>query len=101
MTILRRDRACASGGRPAAGRALWHGDVCHFAIEVTGAKQLPACIHGHLDDAARYIVGPRGLLAGAGGKTCSSFSFDARVERLRRTADALYLDNGATYRGKS
>src|SRR5208283_4444335 len=35
--------------------ALWHGDVCHFAIVVEGVKK-PVRIHGHLDDASRYAT---------------------------------------------
>jgi len=36
--------------------ALWHGDVCHFAI-LSGGANKPVRIHGHLDDASRYVTG--------------------------------------------
>jgi transposase InsO family protein len=76
--------------------ALWHGDVCHFAIEVTGVKK-PVRIHGHLDDAARYVVGLEAFWQEREEDMLQLF-----LDALRRHGppDALYLDNGATYRGE-
>jgi hypothetical protein len=75
---------------------LWHGDVCHMPSVSIGGVLRPLRIHALLDDCARYVVGIEahhtereremlGLLVGA----------------LRRHGPpkALYLDNGATYRG--
>jgi transposase InsO family protein len=75
--------------------ALWHGDVCHFAIEVGGVKK-PVRIHAHLDDASRYIVGIEAFWTEREEDMLALF-----VDTLRRHGppDALYLDNGSTYRG--
>lgn len=75
--------------------ALWHGDVCHFAIEADGCKK-PVRIHGHLDDASRYIVGIEAFWTEREEDMLALF-----VDALRRHGppDALYLDNGSTYRG--
>jgi transposase InsO family protein len=76
--------------------ALWHGDVCHGPALRIGTTTKPLRVHAMLDDASRFVVALEahhtereddmlGLLLGA----------------LRRHGrpDALYLDNGATYRG--
>jgi hypothetical protein len=70
--------------------------VCHFAIEVTGVKK-PVRIHGHLDDASRYIVGLEAFWQEREEDMLQLF-----LDALRRHGppDALYLDNGATYRGE-
>jgi len=78
--------------------ALWHGDVCHGPALRVGQTTKPLRIHALLDDASRFVVALEahhtereddmlGLLLGA----------------LRRhgAPDALYLDNGATYRGEA
>ena len=74
--------------------ALWHGDVCHVTTcKVTG-KPTPIRIHGMLDDASRYIIA---LEAHTTEKEVGML-----VDALRRHGkpDALYLDNGSTYRGE-
>ena len=76
--------------------ALWHGDVCHAEPILVGKEKKPVRIHGFLDDASRFVVAMEahhqereedmlGILVGA-------------IRRHGRP-DAIYLDNGATYRG--
>jgi transposase InsO family protein len=76
--------------------ALWHGDVCHFAILVGGVKK-PVRIHAHLDDASRYITGIEAFWTEREEDMLTLF-----VDALREHGppDALYLDNGSTYRGE-
>jgi transposase InsO family protein len=77
--------------------ALWHGDVCHFAILVGGVKK-PVRIHGHLDDAARYVVGLEAFWTEREDDMLALFTDAVRVHG---PPDALYLDNGSTYRGEA
>ena len=76
--------------------ALWHGDVCHFALEVSGDRR-PVRIHGHLDDASRYVVALEAFWTEREEDMLTLF-----VDALRTHGppDALYLDNGSTYRGE-
>jgi putative transposase len=76
--------------------ALWHGDVCHFAILVGGVKR-PVRIHAHLDDAARYVVAIEAFWTEREEDMLTLFIVAVRVHGL---CDALYLDNGSTYRGE-
>jgi transposase InsO family protein len=76
--------------------ALWHGDVCHFAILVGGVKK-PVRIHAHLDDASRYIVAIEVFWTEREEDMLTLF-IDA--VRVHGPCDALYLDNGSTYRGE-
>jgi putative transposase len=76
--------------------ALWHGDVCHFAFEIVGVKK-PVRIHAHLDDASRYVPGIEAFWTEREEDMLALF-----VDTMRQHGppDALYLDNGATYRGE-
>jgi transposase InsO family protein len=76
--------------------ALWHGDVCHFSIRNNGALK-PVRIHGHLDDASRECVGIEAFWQEREEDMLKLF-----LDCIRRHGppDALYLDNGATYRGE-
>jgi putative transposase len=76
--------------------ALWHGDVCHFSILNGGVKK-PVRIHAHLDDASRYIVGIEAFWTEREEDMLTLF-IDAL--RVHGPPDALYLDNGSTYRGE-
>jgi putative transposase len=76
--------------------ALWHGDVCHFAILVGGVRK-PVRIHAHLDDASRYIVAIEVFWTEREEDMLTLF-IDA--VRVHGPCDALYLDNGSTYRGE-
>jgi putative transposase len=77
--------------------ALWHGDVCHFAILVGGVKK-PVRIHGHLDDASRYVPALEAFWTEREDDMLALFTDALRVHG---PPDALYLDNGATYRGEA
>jgi transposase InsO family protein len=76
--------------------ALWHGDVCHGTTLVVGDKRIPVRVHALLDDHARYIVSLRVV-----STEREQDMLDLLVAALRTHGkpDALYLDNGATYRG--
>ena len=76
--------------------ALWHGDVCHGpALTIAGTAR-PLRIHGLLDDASRYVIA---LEAHHTEREVDLLGVLVRALRRHGTPDALYLDNGATYRG--
>jgi transposase InsO family protein len=76
--------------------ALWHGDVCHGpALTIAGAAT-PLRIHGLLDDASRYVIA---LEAHHTEREVDLLGVLVRALRRHGVPDALYLDNGATYRG--
>lgn len=77
--------------------ALWHGDVCHFSIVIGGVKK-PVRIHGHLDDASRYVPA---LEAFWTEREDDMLTLLADALRVHGPPDALYLDNGATYIGEA
>jgi transposase InsO family protein len=79
--------------------ALWHGDVCHGAplVTVTGSAA-PVRIHALLDDASRYVLA---LEARAAEREVDMLDLFVRALRKHGAPDALYLDNGATYRGQT
>jgi len=76
--------------------ALWHGDVCHGPALRIGATTKPLRIHALLDDASRYVVALE-----AHHTEREDDMLDMFLAALRRhgAPGALYLDNGATYRG--
>lgn len=78
--------------------ALWHADVCHGAAVVVDGRSLPVRIHGILDDASRYIIA---LEAFHHERESEMLTLLVRAVRKHGPADALYLDNGATYRGQA
>jgi putative transposase len=78
--------------------ALWHADVCHGAALLIDGKSLPVRIHGILDDASRYIIA---LEAFHYEREIEMLALLVRAVRKHGPADALYLDNGATYRGQA
>lgn len=76
--------------------ALWHGDVCHGpALTIAGVAK-PLRIHGLLDDASRYVVA---LEAHHAEREVDLLGVLVRALRRHGVPDAVYLDNGATYRG--
>jgi len=77
--------------------ALWHGDVCHFSIEVDGVRR-KVLIHALLDDASRLIVAIEVFWTEREADMLLLF-----IDALRREGppDVLYLDNGSTYRGEA
>ncbi|WP_437996890.1 DDE-type integrase/transposase/recombinase [Sorangium sp. So ce185] len=76
--------------------ALWHGDVCHVTGCTVGGKAMPIRIHGLLDDASRYVVA---LEAHTTEKEVDMLGMTVDALRRHGKPDALYLDNGSTYRG--
>src|SRR5690606_30558355 len=78
--------------------ALWHADVCHGTAVVCDARSLPVRIHGILDDASRYVIA---LEAFHHERESEMLTLLVRAVRKHGPADALYLDNGPTYRGQA
>jgi len=78
--------------------ALWQGDVCHGASLVTPAATTTVRIHALMDDASRYVVA---LEAMAYEREIDMLSLLVRAVRKHGPPDAMYLDNGATYRGET
>jgi putative transposase len=76
--------------------ALWHGDVCHGGAITIDGKARPVRIHGLLDDASRYVVA---LEAHHTEREIDMLGVFVRALRRHGPPDALYLDNGSTYRG--
>lgn len=72
---------------------LWHADVCHGPTLAGGTRLR---IHGVLDDASRQII----ALEAHGAET-EAVLLGLLVDAFRREGcpEALYLDNGSTYRG--
>jgi putative transposase len=79
--------------------ALWHGDVCHVRLQAAdGGGTQPVRIHGMLDDASRYVVA---LEARHAEREVDMLEVFVGALRRHGPPDALYLDNGATYRGQA
>ena len=76
--------------------ALWHGDVCHGPTLHLDGRRVTVRIHALLDDASRFIVV---LSVESDEKEDTMLRMLVRAIRLYGVPDALYLDNGATYRG--
>jgi putative transposase len=78
--------------------ALWHGDVCHGpAIEIDGRRK-PLRIHALLDDCSRFVLA---IEARHTEREVDMLHFFVRALRQHGAPDALYLDNGSTYRGET
>jgi transposase InsO family protein len=94
----RRDAAARIRLRWQAERpgALWHGDVCHAGVIVIDGKPQPVRIHALLDDASRYVVA---LEAHHSEREIDMLGLLVRALRRHGPPDAIYLDNGSTYRG--
>lgn len=78
--------------------ALWHGDVCHGAPLGVGETKKPVRIHALLDDASRYVVAIEAMTS---ERELDMLSLFVRALRRHGPPDALYLDNGSTYRGQT
>ena len=79
--------------------ALWHGDVCHGAQIVAAAgDKKPVRIHALLDDASRYVIA---LEAMHQEREVDMLGLFVGAVRRHGPPDALYLDNGSTYRGQT
>jgi putative transposase len=77
--------------------ALWHGDVCHGPTLTLDGRRTPVRVHALLDDASRFVVALR-VASDEREETMLSLLSQALMEHGK--PDALYLDNGATYRGQ-
>ncbi len=76
--------------------ALWHGDVCYGPALLINGKSRPLRIHALMDDASRYVVA---LEAHHTEREIDMLGLFVRALRRYGPPDALYLDNGSTYRG--
>jgi transposase InsO family protein len=76
--------------------ALWHGDVCHGPGLKVGKATRPLRIHAMLDDASRYVVALEALHQ---ERELDMLRLMVRALRRHGAPDAMYLDNGSTYRG--
>jgi transposase InsO family protein len=76
--------------------ALWHGDVCHGPNLLIGGKSLPLRIHGLMDDHSRFVVALEAMHA---EREVDMLGLFCRAVRRYALPEALYLDNGSTYRG--
>ena len=100
------DRAAIEGG---AGRktrlrwqaerpgAMWQGDVCYGPSLLIDGKREPLRIHALLDDASRFVVA---LEAHHQEREVDMLGLFVAALRRHGAPDALYLDNGSTYRGE-
>ena len=79
--------------------ALFHADVCHYmpGVVIDGVRK-PVRIHGILDDASRYVVA---LEAMHTEQEVDMLKLLAKVVQGEGPPEALYLDNGSTYRGET
>jgi putative transposase len=78
--------------------ALWQGDVCHATPLRIGNVTKPVRVHALLDDASRYVVA---LEAMHSEREVDMLALLVRALRKYGPPDALYLDNGSTYRGQA
>ena len=76
--------------------ALWHGDVCHGPPILIAGVSRPLRIHALLDDNSRSIVA---IEAHHNEREVDMLGLFVRALRRHGPPDALYLDNGSTYRG--
>lgn len=77
--------------------ALWHSDVCHGPTMKIGERSVPLRIHALLDDHSRYVVA---IQAATTEREVEMLALMVKAMRdTGRQPGALYLDNGATYRG--
>jgi putative transposase len=65
---------------------------------VVDGKSQPVRIHGILDDASRYVLA---LVAHHTEREIDMLGLMVRAVRKHGPPDALYLDNGSTYRGQT
>jgi putative transposase len=78
--------------------ALWHGDVCHGAHILIDGEAKPVRIHALLDDCSRFIIAIEAMHQ---EREIDMLALFVRAIRKHGPPDAIYLDNGATYRGQT
>lgn len=77
--------------------ALWHADVCHGPSLQLGKGTVPVRVHALMDDHSRYILS---LCAVSTERETDMLTLLVSAVRRHGVPDALYLDNGSTYRGQ-
>jgi transposase InsO family protein len=77
--------------------ALWHADVMHGKSFEQDGKRKKVRVHALLDDASRYIVALEALHTEREEDMLRIF---VRALRAHGRPEALFLDNGSTYRGE-
>jgi transposase InsO family protein len=77
--------------------ALWHADVLHGKSFKVDGKLKKVRVHALLDDASRYIVALEALHTEREEDMLRIF---VRALRAHGKPEALFLDNGSTYRGE-
>jgi transposase InsO family protein len=78
--------------------AIWHADVCHGPAMKIGERTVPLRIHALLDDHSRYVIAIQAATTEREVEMLALMVKGMRDTGLR--PGALYLDNGATYRGE-
>jgi putative transposase len=78
--------------------ALWHADVCHGAAILVNTKKQAVRVHALLDDASRYCLAIEAMHQ---EREIDMLKIFVRAVRRHGPPDALYLDNGSTYRGNT
>lgn len=76
--------------------ALWHGDVCHGSHIVIDGQNKPVRVHALLDDCSRFVVAIEAMHQ---EREIDMLGLFVRAIRKHGPPDAIYLDNGSTYRG--
>jgi transposase InsO family protein len=78
--------------------ALWQGDVCHaHALRIDNVPK-PVRVHALLDDASRFVIAIEAMHS---EREVDMLALLVRALRKYGPPDALYLDNGSTYRGQA
>lgn len=90
-----RERRRWEAARPGQ---LWHGDVCHGPALMCGKRKRPLRIHGILDDYSRRVLA---LTALHSEREVDMLRVFTDTVRRYGKSEALYLDNGPTYRGET
>jgi putative transposase len=78
--------------------ALWHTDVCHSRTLKLEGRLIPVRIHALLDDASRHVLA---IEARTAEREVDMLELFIRALRRHGPPEALYLDNGSTYRGEA
>ena len=78
--------------------ALWHADVCHGPSLQQGNRTIPVRVHALMDDHSRYVLS---MATVSTERETDMLTLLVSAVRRHGVPDALYLDNGSTYRGQA
>lgn len=78
--------------------AIWHADVCHGPSLSVDGRMVPLRIHAILDDRSRHIIA---IQAASNEREHEMLALVVKALRRWHPPEILYLDNGATYSGKT